>query len=227
MLNLPLVLATLLASTAAQAAIPDAAPTDPAQYVGTIDNPWFPLKPGTTLTYEGSKDDRRAAREFEVTTRTKTIAGVTCLVVEDRVTLGGKPAEKTIGYYAQDRAGNVWYFGEESKELDKNGKVIKSEGWLAGVDGITPNLVMAAKPAVGDHFLHPYTNTNIEVLSLGAALQVPYGSFDATLEIKEWNPREPGVLSHKFYQHGVGELEDADVKGLKDDMKLVSVKPNP
>ena len=60
MLNLPLVLATLLASTAAQAAIPDAAPTDPAQYVGTIDNPFFPMKPGTTLTYEGSKEIGRA-----------------------------------------------------------------------------------------------------------------------------------------------------------------------
>lgn len=224
----PLCLLALLAIPGtAHAAVPDAAPTDPGHYVSTIDNPWFPLKPGTVLHYQGSKDGLRAARDVIVTDRTKTVAGVPCLIAEDRVTLGDRPAEKTIGYYAQDTDGNVWYFGEQSQELDKTGKVIKSEGWLAGVDGITPNLIMAAHPAVGDHFLHPYTNARTQVLSLAASVQVPFGTFATTLQIKEWNPSEPDVLSHRFYQLGVGELEDVDVKGLNEDMKLVSVTPTP
>ena len=214
MLNLRLVLVTLLASTSAQAAIPDAAPTDPAQYVGTIDNPWFPLKPGTTLTYEGSKDDRRAAREFEVTTRTKTIAGVTCLVVEDRVTLGGKPAEKTIGYYAQDRAGNVWYFGEHSEQIS-DGVIVGLEGsFVSGEDGAKPGIVMKGQPAVGDfyrqEFLLKDAEDIAEVISLNENVTVPAGSFSNCLKTEETSPLEPGTLEHKFYANGVGNILTVD-----------------
>ena len=69
----------------ASAAAPEAAPSDPAQYAGVIDNPWFPMKPGTTLIYKGTKDEKRADRQFEVTAKSKVIGGVTCIVAEDRV----------------------------------------------------------------------------------------------------------------------------------------------
>ena len=206
------------------AAVPDAAPTDPAQYVSTIDNPWYPLKPGTVMIYQGSKDDRRADRQVEVTAKTKVVAGVTCLVVEDRVALGGNPAEKTIAYYAQDKAGNVWYFGEESQELDKKGNVTKSESWQTGVDGATPNLIMSAQPEIGDHFFHPYTNANTEVLSLEALVEVPYGTYSAALQIKEWNPDETDILSHIFFEKGIGEVRDVDVQGHSEDLQLVDMK---
>lgn len=206
------------------AAVPDAAPTDPAQYVSTIDNPWFPLNPGTVMVYQGHKDDRRADRQVEVTTKTKVVAGVTCLVVEDRVDLGGHPAEKTLSYYAQDRAGNVWYFGEESQELDKKGNVTKSENWQTGVDGATPNLAMSAAPEIGDHFFHPYTNSNTEVLSLTASVQVPYAAYTDALQIKEWNPDETDVLSHIFFEKGLGEVRDVDVKEHSEDLQLVGKK---
>ncbi len=208
----------------ASAAAPEAAPSDPAQYAGVIDNPWFPMKPGTTLIYKGTKDEKRADRQFEVTAKSKVIGGVTCIVAEDRVNLSGKPAEKTIGYYAQDKDGNVWYFGEESQELDKKGNVKKSEGWLTGVDGAMPGLVMAAHPQAGDHYVHPYTNGNTEVLNLNAAVQVPYGSFKDALQIKDWNPEETDTLSHKFYLRGVGEVRDVEVKEQSEDLMLVEVK---
>ena len=217
-------LGTTLLSSITLAASPNAAPTDPSAYVAVIDNPYSPLKPGTTLVYKGTVDGRRADREFEVTTKTKVVDGVTCLVAEDRVNLGGKPAEKTIAYYAQDKDGNVWYFGEESQELDKKGKVTKSEGWLAGTDGAKPNLFMFAHPAVGDHFKHAYTGGNTEVLKLAASVDVPFGSFKDALQIKDWNPAEPDVLSHKFYLKGVGELRDVEVKQQSEDIKLVKVQ---
>ena len=223
-LRLFLMLATMLLGPEAFAASPEAAPTEPSAYVGAIDNPWFPMKPGTTLVYKGIVEDRRADREFEVTTKTKVVADITCVVAEDRVNLGGKPAEKTIGYYAQDKDGNVWYFGEESQELDKKGKVTKSEGWLAGTDGATPALLMWGHPEAGDHFTHAYTGGNIEVLKLAAPVDVPYGSFKDALQIKDWNPAETDVLSHKFYLKGVGEARDVDVKGQSEDIKLVKVQ---
>ena len=223
-IHLPAAILTAVLAGPAFAVVPDAAPTDPAQYVGAIDNPWFPLTPGTVLIYRGSKDDRRADREVEVTGKTKTVGGVNCRIVEDRVALGGRPAEKTIGYYAQDVAGNVWYFGEESQELDKKGNVIKSESWQAGVDRATPNLIMSAHPEIGDHFSHPYTNSNTEVLSLDTSVEVPYGTFGNALQIKEWNPEETAFLSHRFYLQGIGEVRDVDVKANSEDLQLVEVK---
>ena len=223
-IDLPVLLLTAALAGPAGAAAPDAAPTDPAQYAGVIDNPWFPLTPGTTLIFQGSKDDRRAAREVEVTGKTKTVGGVICLIVEDRVALGGKPAEKTIGYFAQDVAGNVWYFGEESQELDNRGNVIKSESWQTGVDGATPNLIMSAHPEIGDHFSHPYTNANTEVLSLDATVEVPYGTFSNALQIKDWNPEESDTLSQIFYLPGIGEARNINVKGSSEDLKLVEVR---
>ena len=206
------------------AAAPDKAPADPAAYVSVIDNPWFPLTPGTTLVYKGKKDEKRADREFEVMAETRIIGGVTCLIAEDRVTLGGKPAEKTIGYYAQDKDGNVWTFGEESQELDKKGNVKKTEGWLTGVDGAVPGLLMEAAPAVGDGYTHATSGSRAEVLKLTATVEVPYGSFKDALQIKDWNPAEPDTLSHKFYLRGVGEVRDVEVKEGSEDLKLVEIK---
>lgn len=217
-------LAAMLSATPALAGAPATAPTQAAHYASVIDNPWYPLKPGTILIYKGTKDEKRAEREFEVTANTKTVAGVACLIAEDRVALGGRPAEKTIGYYAQDQDGNVWYFGEESQELDKKGKVTKTEGWLAGVDGATPSLIMAAHPEPGDRYIHPYTNGNTEVLTLAAKVEVPYGAFTDALQIKDWNPEETDTLSHKFYLKGVGEIRDVEVREQSEDFKLVEVK---
>ena len=218
------ILGTALFAAPAFAAPPETAPTDPAQYASTIDNPWFPLKPGTIFVYKGTKDEKRADREFEVTAKTKLVGGVACLIAEDRVNLSGKPAEKTIGYYAQDKDGNVWYFGEESQELDKKGNVKKTEGWLTGVDGAGPSLQMEAHPQAGDHYVHPYTNGNTEIMKLKVSVQVPYGSFNDALQIKDWNPDEADVLSHKFYLKGIGEIRDVEVKEQSEDLKLVKVK---
>ena len=76
-------------------------------------------------------------------THTKTIAGAPCAVVEDRLYLSGKPEERTTDWYTQDRQGNVWYFGEDTAELDRNGRITSREGtWLAGKDGGEPGIYM-------------------------------------------------------------------------------------
>jgi hypothetical protein len=107
---------------------------DPANFCPIVGNPWFPLVPGTTLTYKGTKDDKPSIDTFEITRETAVIDGVTCVVIHDTLAQGGKVAEQTVDWYAQDRAGNVWYFVEDTKTLDANGKVTGSEGtWQAGV----------------------------------------------------------------------------------------------
>ena len=202
---------------------------DPANFVATIDNPWFPLKPGSVWTYRGVKDGEPSFDVVTVTGKTKVIQGVTCVVVSDRLKLSGVLEETTLDYYAQDLAGNVWYFGEDTAELDKNGKVTSREGsWMSGVDGAHAGVFMEATPTVGKDILQEYLKGHAEdhfaVIDLNAKVTVPYGSFSNALETKEWTPLEPDVLDHKFYVQGVGEVREVAVKGPKEELVLISFK---
>src|SRR5215211_3449151 len=107
---------------------------DPAEFTTTIDNEYFPMKPGTVFLYKGGTERDR----MTVTHRTKMVMGVECVVVDDRAWEEGKLVEKTYDWFTQDKKGNVWYFGEDTKEYD-NGKVVSTKGsWEAGVDGAKP-----------------------------------------------------------------------------------------
>src|SRR5689334_4379792 len=123
---------------------------NPADFVSVIDNAYFPLQPGTTTITESP--DGSAVGTFSVTRQTRVIDGVTCVVVSDIATVDGELIEKTSDFFAQDKAGNVWYFGEQTAEYE-NGQVVSTEGsWLAGVDGAAPGIIMEANPKVGDSY---------------------------------------------------------------------------
>ena len=68
---------------------------------------------------------------FQVTHRTKRIQGVRATVVHDRVFIHGAVVEDTLDYYAQDKAGNVWYLGEDTKESSPPGQGQEPRGQLA------------------------------------------------------------------------------------------------
>jgi hypothetical protein len=124
----------------------------PGEFVAEIDNPYFPLKPGTTLTYRGKLDGRSATDVFSITNETKVILGVTTTVVHDEVFIEGELVEDTEDWFAQDADGNVWYLGEDTKELE-NGQVVSTEGsWEAGVDNARAGIFMPAEPKVGQVF---------------------------------------------------------------------------
>jgi hypothetical protein len=179
---------------------------DPAEFTTTIDNEYFPLKPGTTFVYEG-KGERD---EMTVTSETKKVMGVECVVVDDKAWENGKLIEKTYDWFAQDNKGTVWYFGEDTKEYE-NGKVVSTKGsWEAGVDGAEPGIIMQAHPKVGQTYRQEYYKGEAEdmakVLRLNDSVAVPYGSFDHVLVTKEWTPLEPSYAEHKYYARGVGHV---------------------
>lgn len=198
--------------------------SDPNNFGVTIDNPWHPLIPGTVMSYEGTKDDKPATQVVTVTSRTKTINGVRCIVVEDIMSLAGRPADKTMGYYAQDKAGNVWYFGEDVQEFDSKGNITKTEGWHAGIDGVTPSIVMEAAPVKGHSWVNEYTNDHTEVVSVAKPVKVPFGAYKDALLVKEWTPDEPGTLTNKYYVKDIGAVRDVAVKGDSEEFQLVRVK---
>jgi hypothetical protein len=211
---------------------PAVSPYDPkideADFVDGIDNPYMPFEPGTTLVYEGVSGGEEETVTIFVTNKTKEILGVTATVVRDVVSVEGEIAEKTFDWFAQDRYGNVWYLGEDSKEYE-DGKPVSSEGsWEAGVDGAKPGIVMLGDPQVGDRYRQEYYEGEAEdfgqVLKLDESVDIPYGSYDDVLVTKDWTPLEPKVLENKYYAKGVGVVYERSVKGPKEELKLVEVK---
>jgi hypothetical protein len=197
-----------------------------AGFTSKVDNPWFPLKPGTTYVYEGTKDGKRARDLYTVTHGTRTIDGAPTRVVSDLLFLNGRLEERTTDYYTQDKAGNVWYFGEDTAELDARGKVKSREGtWHAGVNGAKGGIFMDAHPKVGNshrqEFFKGHAEDHYAVLSLDAGIRVPYGNFRHVQLTKEWTPVEPGVLDHKYYARGVGQVAEKSVRGPKEALVLV------
>jgi hypothetical protein len=202
---------------------------NPEEFVSGVNNPWFPLTPGTTLRYKGEKDGKPAIDVFEVTHRTKTIQGVTTTVIHDQLLLGGKLEEVTTDWYAQDRKGNVWYFGEATKTLDAHGRVTSTEGsWEAGVRGARPGVFVPGDSHVGQtgqqEFFKGEAEDHFTVLSLNASVRVPYVSSDRALKTKEFTPLEPKVLDNKYYVLGIGTVLEVAIKGPVERLELISVK---
>jgi hypothetical protein len=201
---------------------------DPSDFVLPVDNPYFPLEPGTTYRYEGIKEGRRAVDVFFVSNDTKTILGVANTVVVDKLYVDGQLEEIAHDWYSQDRQGNVWYFGETIKEFDRQGNQIPAKGaWQAGVDGARPGIVMPAQPDVGDVFRPEYYRGTAEdryrILDLSAEVTVPYGSFSDVLVMSEQTRLEPGVLGLKFHALGVGQIKESVPEGPHETLSLVSV----
>ena len=187
---------------------------DPSNFVSQIDNPYFPLTPGTTFIYEGQTVDGFEHDEFAVTHNTRVILGVTCIEVHDTVTLDGELSEDTLDWFAQDTEGNVWYFGENTHELE-DGLITTIDGtFMAGVNGDKPGIVMKAHPAIGDFYRQEFSLNNAEdfadTLSLTETVTVPVGTFHNCLKSQETTPLETDLLEDKFYAPGVGNVLTVD-----------------
>jgi hypothetical protein len=204
-------------------------PTMPASdFATTIDNPWFPLIKGRSWVSTGIKDRKPTVDTYTVTGQTKQIMGVTCSVIRDRLTVHGKVAEATWDWYAQDKQGNVWYLGEDTKEYDATGKVISTSGtWQTGVNGAGGGIFMPANPQVGmggyQEYLAGQALDQYKVMSLNASVKVPYGSFNNALQTRETTALEPGVVDTKYYVKGIGQVSEATVKGPKETSFLVKL----
>ncbi len=200
---------------------------DPARFSSRIDNQWFPLKPGTTYVYSGAEEGKRSRDVVRVTHVTITIAGVECRVVRDVLYLGGRLAERTTDWYAQDESGNVWYFGEQTAELDRRGRVTSTEGsWRTGEGGAKPGILMPARPQLGKAYRQEFYKGHAEdyARAVGIFRTVTAPGMSNALLTEEWSPLEPGVLDHKLYVRGIGNVVERTVKGGDEHLELQSVR---
>jgi hypothetical protein len=207
--------------------IPTPSP-DPRDFVASVDNPWFPLAPGTVWTYRATSDEGAETIVVTVTDRTRVVQGVPTTVVHDVVTdARGRTVEETFDWYAQDTAGNVWYFGEDTTAYD--GNRASSEGsWQAGVDGAEAGLLMPAKPRVGDGYAQEYRAGVAEdrgrILALHEQREVPAGAYVDVVQTKDTTPLEPGLVERKYYARGVGVIFEEDVAGGSEVVELVELR---
>jgi len=206
---------------------------DPADFTTKIDNPYWPMKPGSEWVY--SETDATGAQQsvvVTVTNETKTIAnGIEARVIRDTVTEDGAPVELTEDWYAQDDDGNVWYLGEYVSNYE-NGEVVNHDGsFEAGIDGAQPGIAMPANPEPGMAYRQEYYEGVAEdkaaVITVGEErVEVPFGYFEKDiLMTRDLVPLEPKVQELKFYAPNVGPLLSMHTDGPGGRLALISYTP--
>jgi hypothetical protein len=202
-------------------------PTSPSGWVSGLSNPYLAFTVGRIFNFRSRTPEGLETTVVEVTHDTKTIQGVVATVVHDQVSLDGSVIEDTFDWYAQDTEGNVWYMGEDSRQID-HGVVVGTEGsWEAGVNGAVAGIAMLANPKVGMKYQQEFAAGVAEdmarVQSLSRSAQVPYGSFDDCLQTFETTPLDKTDRAYKYYVRGVGVVLTTEDKGnIRDE--LVSIK---
>jgi hypothetical protein len=195
---------------------------DPDDFVRKVDNPWLPLAPGTVWTYDviGSVVE---SLEVRVEDERRTVAGISCVVVGWTAT-DSAGAEVEVGrtYYAQDRRGNVWLFGEERE----------SNYWHAAESGAEAGVAMLATPRVGDGYLREAAGNTLDratVLSLDEERTVPAGTFGGLLATEDVSILDAGDghTVSRYYAQGIGLVEQSTTVGGTQHLRLRSVVEPP
>jgi hypothetical protein len=201
---------------------------EPADFTTEIDNPYWPMTPGSRWVYRETDGRGEVQRvEVTVTSRTKTIDGIEARVVHDLVTTpDGEKIEGTFDWYAQDSKGNLWYLGEDTKEYE-NGKVASTEGsWEHGVDGAEAGIIVPAEPKQGltyrEEYYAGHAEDAAEVLGVDGKVQVPYGMFRDAMITRNYSGIEPNVEELKYYARGVGPVLELLVSGGSGRAELLS-----
>ena len=166
----------------------------PGDFVSAIDNPWLPYAVGSTWTYAAG-----SGSSLVVTVDNgPKVDGIATTAVTSTVTAPPGETKETVDYYAQDRRGNVWWFGREG-------------AWVAGEGGEEAGLAMAATPRLGDGYALG-NGAHAEVVDLDGYVSVPAGEYDAALVIEVTQ----GIASAtRRYAGGVGLVENEAGGGLQ------------
>jgi hypothetical protein len=193
---------------------------NPDDFVEQIDNPYWPMAPGSRWVFTETDFEGGEQRiVITVTDRKREIQGIQATVVRDTVTEDGELVEDTFDWFAQDKDGTLWYLGEDTTEYE-NGKAVTKEGsWETGVDGAEAGVFLPADPEVGMTYRQEYRAGEAEdharILSLDERVEVPAGKYTGVLMTKDYTPLQPDALEHKFYAKGVGPVMLVGISGGK------------
>ena len=200
---------------------------DPAGFTSMVDNPYFPLRPGTVLVYETRGGKAPDVDTVAVTRETRVVLGVTAVAVRTRSYRGGKLARIRRDWYAQDRKGNVWFLARDAQELRDSLAADTTDSWEAGRDSARAGIIMPAIPEVGMEHRQAYRRGVVEdlaeVLNLDAKVRVMNDTFTACVETEEWSALGRGAREQKVYAPGLGLVSRRTATGQGEWTKLVKV----
>ena len=207
-------------------------PVAPADFVAGISHPYLPMIPGTTFRYLGSKDGRSLLEEIIVTHESKMILGVSCTVVRDRMSVEGLLEEENVDWFAQDKEGNVWYFGEITQQFDPNGLVLPTGGsWEAGKFGAEPGIIMPSRAKLKQTYLQeraPGVALDMAtVVGIGVEARLKIGVFKDCLVTRDFSLLHLGEVEERYYAPGVGLILSVVLEGGIGRLELASVEPTP
>ncbi len=204
----------------------------PENFVEGVTNPYFPLNVGDTMFFvlTGFEDGVYFTEEsyIAVTPDVKVITGINCVVVRDAVFQDGIIAEDTYDWYAEDKFGNLWYLGEDTKKYADDGSFSTVGSFEHGIDGATGGIQMLADP--GARIGHQYQQENYpgfavdraKIVNADATVTIGLGTFTGCLQIAETSPLAPGILGYKYYYPGLGQVFSITTVGPEEEQELVS-----
>jgi hypothetical protein len=203
---------------------------NPADFVAVVDNPYFPRIAGDKFVYEGQTANGFERIELVILDETKVIMGVTTTIMRDTVYLDGQVIEDTFDWFAQDKQGNVWYFGEDVNDYENGILVSKAGSWEAGVDGALPGIVMYGDPAAhaGETYLQEYyagqAEDTADLISVNESVEIAFGSFENVVQTYDYTPLDPTSQERKFYAAGLGTIKSVNLV-TGDEVDLIAYIP--
>ena len=201
---------------------------EPGDFSTKIDNPFFAMPVGKRMSYAGKTEDGLERIEIAITGETRMVMGVETLVYLDRAYLDDELVEETKDFLAQDRQGNVWYFGEEVDNYE-DGKLKDHEGaWMAGTDGAKPGIWIKAEHKPDDTYRQEYyqgeAEDMVKIVATGERVTVPAGKFEGCTKTYDWTPLDPESKEHKYYCPAAGGVVLVEDLTTGDRVELVKVE---
>ncbi|HET6638925.1 MAG TPA: hypothetical protein VFH82_09110 [Gemmatimonadota bacterium] len=176
-------------------------------------NPYFPMEVGSQWTYEGEEDGVPVSLLITVLDETRLIAGVTARVIEEREWEDDELLEVSWNYFAAAGDGTICYFGEDVDVYEED-EIVHEGAWCAEDSPNAPGIIMPADPRPGMKFPMESAPGIAEdegtIVGIGP-VTVPFGRFDETLRVREFNPLDGGK-GFKAFGAGVGLLVDGPVE---------------
>jgi hypothetical protein len=204
--------------------IPTPSP-DPGDFIAGVDNPWFPLAPGSSWTYRRYTPTSLTIVVATVLPTPRRVDGVPTTAVRFVVRRPhGRTAFAAVRWYAQDLAGNVWWFGQRvggTVSVDP----LATRSWVAGRRRAEPGLLVPAHPRAGDGFDNGFERGVMErrttVLSLDVTVALPHGPYRHTLETQDLSGMEPTLTVQSYYAPGVGLVAQQAVRASTTELTLI------
>ena len=177
-----------------------------------ITNPLFPVEKGGQKLQLGIEAGEPVRFETTPLRATKLIRwnnqDVQTRVVQFVAYTSDRIAETAVDFYAQDDAGNVWYFGEDVYNYER-GVIVNTKGtWRAGKDG-PPGMIMPANPKLGDVYrpenIPGFAFEEVTVKATNQTVAGPKGPVAGAIFVQEC--LADGVLEDKTFAPGYGEFK--------------------